>query len=102
MTSAPASGSQPTPMLFFETLRGFHNSFALMAAVELDLCTAIAKTGGTVAEIAKTCSTSERGARILCDYLTILGFLTKSGQHYALTPDAPPFSTAGHRLTWAK
>lgn len=91
MTSAPVNLSQPNPMLFFETLQGFHRAFALRAAVELGLFTAIATTGGAVPEIAKTCAASERGARILCDYLTVLGFLTKSGQSYALTPDSATF-----------
>lgn len=90
MTSAPAS-SQPNPMLFFETMRSYHNAFALKAAVELDLFAAIAKTGGTLAEIMKACKTSERGTRILCDYLTILGFLTKRDHSYALTPDSATF-----------
>jgi|SRR5579864_142565 len=91
MTSAPASGGQPSPMLFFETVRSFHHAFALRTAVELDVCTAIARTNGTVAEIAKTCATSERGTRILCDYLTVLGFLTKRGDRYALTADSATF-----------
>jgi hypothetical protein len=29
-----------------------------------------------------------QGIRILVDYLTILGFLRKDGDRYALTPDA--------------
>lgn len=91
MTSAPASGSQPNPMLFFETLRSFHSACAVKAAVEIGLFTAIAKTSGTAAEIAKTCSASERSIRIICDYLTILGFLTRRDQHYALTPDSATF-----------
>ena len=37
------------------------------------------------------CGAAERGARILADYLTIQGFLTKSGNHYALTPDSAMF-----------
>jgi hypothetical protein len=90
MTSAPAS-SQPNPMLFFETVRSFHNAYALKAAVELDLFTTIAKTSGSVGEIAKSCVASERGTRVLCDYLTVLGFLTKRDQHYALTPDSATF-----------
>src|SRR5215469_2555148 len=90
MTSAPAS-SQPNPMLFFETVHSFHHAFALKAAVELDLFTAIARTGGKLAEITKACATSERGTRILCDYLTVLGFLTKSGHGYALTADSAMF-----------
>ena len=91
MTSGPASARQPNPMLFFETLHGFHKAFALRAAVELDVFTAIARTNGTVDEISGTCATSERGTRILCDYLTILGFLTKSNGRYALTPDSATF-----------
>ena len=91
MTSAPASSSQPNPMLFFETMRSFHEACALKAAVELGIFTAIARTGGSVAEIAKLCSASERGTRILCDYLTILGFLTRQDQHYALTTDSAMF-----------
>src|SRR5215471_4001350 len=31
MTSAPGKGSQPNPMLFFETIRGFQSAFALKA-----------------------------------------------------------------------
>ncbi|HEY6254068.1 MAG TPA: methyltransferase [Candidatus Angelobacter sp.] len=91
MTSAPAGGSQPNPMLFFETVRGFHNAYALKAAVELDLFTAVAKTSGTVADIAKMCAASQRGTRILCDYLTVLGFLAKRDQRYALTQDSAAF-----------
>lgn len=90
MTSAPAS-SQPNPMLFFETVRSFQNAFVLKAAVELDLFTAIAKTNGSVNEIAKACTASERGTRILCDYLTVLGFLSKRDQRYALTQDTAMF-----------
>lgn len=91
MTSAPGTGSQPTPMLFFDTIRGYHSAFAVKAAVELDVFTAIAKTNGTVGEVAKTCASSERGIRILCDYLTVLGFLNKSGRTYTLTPDSAMF-----------
>src|SRR4029077_8278691 len=34
---------------------------------------------------------AERGVRILCDFLTIHGFLTKNGAEYALTPDSSLF-----------
>ena len=91
MTSAPGKGNQPTPMLFFETLRGYHNAFAVKAAVELDLFTAIGKSNGTAAEAAKACKSSERGVRILCDHLTALGFLSKNDGHYSLTPDSATF-----------
>ena len=95
MTSAPSKGNQPTPMLFFETLRGYQNAFAIKAAVELDLFTAIGKGGETAAEAAKACKASERGVRILCDHLTALGFLTKNDSHYSLTPDSAMFLDSG-------
>lgn len=86
-----ALAAQPTPMLFFETIRGYQSAFALKAAVELDLFGVIAKDGRTVAEIAKGCAASERGIRVLCDYLTALGFLTKAQAQYSLTPDTAMF-----------
>jgi 2-polyprenyl-3-methyl-5-hydroxy-6-metoxy-1,4-benzoquinol methylase len=91
MTTAPRSSSLPTPMLFFETIRGFHNAFAVKAAIEVDLFTAIAKTDGTLPEIIKVTGASHRGVRILCDCLTALGFLTKVDVRYSLTPDSAMF-----------
>ena len=37
--------------------------------------------------LAKAIGAAERGARILCDYMTIAGFLTKDSDKYALTHD---------------
>lgn len=91
MTPAPGKTNPPTPMLFFETVRGYQCAFALKAAVELDLFTAVAKSGGSVAGIAKTCAASDRGIRILCDYFTTLGFLTKHNGNYSLTSDSAMF-----------
>lgn len=82
---------QPSPMLFFETIRGFQSAFALKAAIELDVFTAISQTQGSVPEVAKACAASERGIRILCDYLATLGFLNKSNSRYALTLDSAMF-----------
>ena len=46
----------------------------------------------TAGEIAKKTGAAERGVRILCDYLTIGGFLTKSGSGaYGLSVDAAAF-----------
>jgi len=91
MTSAPGKGSQPTPALLFETLRGYQHAFALKTAVELDLFTTIAKTKGTLPEIAKSCAVPERSARILCDHFAVLGFLSKNNGAYRLTPDSAAF-----------
>lgn len=82
---------QPSPMQFFNTIMSVQRAYALKAAVELDLFTAIAKGSHTAAEIAKACAASERGVRILCDAMTVLGFLTKSGNKYSLTQDSAVF-----------
>lgn len=76
---------------FFETAHAFHRTAALKTAIELDVFTAI--SGGTDAPqtLARRCKASERGMRILCDYLTVIGFLTKTGARYALTQDSAAF-----------
>lgn len=91
MSASQVQGSQPSPALFFETAGAFQRSYALKAAVELDLFTAIAKGSHTVEQIATACSASQRGTRILCDFLTIQGFMTKQDDGYNLTPDSAMF-----------
>ena len=81
----------PSPMLLFNTVMSVQRAYALKAAVDLDLFTAIARGSHTAAEIAQACSASERGVRILCDAMTVLGFLTKSGNKYSLTQDSAVF-----------
>lgn len=83
--------SQPSPALLFETINAYQRSAALKAAVELDLFTAIGEGHPTAAEIARRSQASERGVRILCDYLVIGGLLTKQGSAYHLTPDTAAF-----------
>lgn len=81
----------PSPKLFMETINAYERTAAIKGAIELDFFTAMADKPATAAEIAQHCGAAERGARILADYLTVLGFLTKSGEHYALTPDSAMF-----------
>jgi ubiquinone/menaquinone biosynthesis C-methylase UbiE len=83
--------NQPTPLAFFEAANAFHKSAALRTALELDLFTAVADGAATVAELAKKCSASERGVRILCDFLTVEGFLLKAGSEYSLPRDSMMF-----------
>ena len=71
--------SPPTPALFFETVNAYQRTASLKAAIELDVFTAIAEGKHAANEIADRCQTSERGMRILCDYMVIIGFLTKPG-----------------------
>lgn len=83
--------AQPSPMLFFDTVNAYQRTEALKAAIELDLFTAIAENAQTAAELASRCQAAERGIRILCDFLTIRGFLTKTENHYNLTQDSAIF-----------
>jgi SAM-dependent methyltransferase len=87
----PDSTTEPSPQLFFETVNAYQKTGALKAAIELGLFTAIGGTPSTAAEVAARCRCPERGIRILSDNLTILGFLTKDGSHYALTPSSAAF-----------
>lgn len=87
----PNPATAPSPQLFFETINAFQRTGALKAAVDLGLFTAIGGTPATAAEIAARCECPERGIRILSDNLTILGFLTKDGSHYSLTPSSAVF-----------
>ena len=88
--SSPAT-QQPSPQLFFQTANSYQHTEALKAAVELEVFTAIGEGHETAAAIAERCQASERGMRILCDYLCIMGFLNKDGQRYGLTPDSAVF-----------
>ncbi|HET9960841.1 MAG TPA: methyltransferase [Nitrospiraceae bacterium] len=85
----PAGG--PTPELFFQTANAYQRSRALKAAVDLDLFTAVGLGHDSIDELAQRCGAASRGVRILADYLTIQGFLTKEGERYKLTPDSAVF-----------
>ena len=83
--------TMPSPELYFETMFAHQRTAAMKAALELELFTAIDEGAGTVREIAARCKASERGTRILSDYLVTAGFLTKSKDKYALTLDTATF-----------
>ena len=80
-----------SPALFFDTVNAYERTAAIKGAMDLDFFTAMAGGPATAAELARHCGAVERGARILADYLTIQGFLTKNGDRYALTPDSAMF-----------
>lgn len=81
----------PSPLLFFRTLNAYQQTAALKAALEMDLFTRIGEGTNTPHELAQRIDMDERGIRILSDYLTVLGFLTKEGQQYNLTADSALF-----------
>jgi ubiquinone/menaquinone biosynthesis C-methylase UbiE len=90
MTTKPEPANV-TPEHIFETLNAYQKTAALKTAIELDVFSAIADGATTRASIAKRCQSSERGIRILCDYLVVNGFLLKNGQEYALADDSAVF-----------
>lgn len=85
----------PSPQLFFDTASAYQRTAALKAAIELDVFSQIGAGVNNTPALAKGCQASERGMRILCDYLTILGFLSKEGKGegsvYHLTSDTALF-----------
>ncbi len=83
--------SRPTPEHIFNTLCAFQQTAALKAGIDLDIFTAIADGANTPILLAAKSGAAERGVRILCDYLTIQGFLTKEAERYALTQESAIF-----------
>lgn len=77
--------------LLFESIGAFQRTAALLAAVELDVFSAIAEGTDTVRALASRCRAAERGIRILCDTLAAHGYLRKDGARYALDPELAPF-----------
>ncbi|HET7113327.1 MAG TPA: methyltransferase dimerization domain-containing protein, partial [Pyrinomonadaceae bacterium] len=88
--STPAS-QQPSPQLFFQTMNAHQRTEALKTAIELEVFTAIGEGNTSAADIAKRCQASEKGIRVLCDYLTIMEMLTKQNNRYGLTLDSSVF-----------
>jgi ubiquinone/menaquinone biosynthesis C-methylase UbiE len=88
---ATATAGHPTPERIFNTLNAYQQTAALKAAIELDVFTAIGAGANTAAAIAAKTGAAEKGVRILCDYLTIQGFLTKEQNRYALTQESAIF-----------
>ena len=89
--ATPTQTLPPNPMPIFEALNAYQRSAALKAAIELDVFTGIGEGSDNVESLAKRCVASERGIRILCDFLAIQGFLTKQDHRYALTPTSAVF-----------
>jgi ubiquinone/menaquinone biosynthesis C-methylase UbiE len=81
----------PSPEHFFNAVFAYQQSAIIKGAIELDVFTPIAEGHTTASALAEKCQASERGIRILCDHLTVLGFLTKTDGQYGLTPDTAMF-----------
>jgi ubiquinone/menaquinone biosynthesis C-methylase UbiE len=82
---------QASPAIVFETLQRYQQTMALKGAIDLELFTHIANGADTPDAIAACCRANERGVRILCDFLTIIGFLRKTDGVYDLTRESALF-----------
>ena len=82
---------QPSPEIFLNAVMAYRDSAAVKGAVELDVFSAIAQGVNTAQALAGHCRTDQRGMRILCDYLCVMGMLEKSGTAYSLTADSAVF-----------
>ncbi len=80
-----------TPAVVFGMLQAYQQTAALKAAIELDVFTAVGDGPGEAASIARHCKASERGIRILCDFLVIHGVLVKERGRYRHTPTSAAF-----------
>ena len=87
----PGGSPDITPAPIFDIMQSYQKTAALKAAVELGVFGAIGEGAHDVASIAKKCSSSERGIRILCDFLTIHVLLTKQGTSYQNAPSTAVF-----------
>ena len=90
MSSSPHPQA-PSPSSVFDTLQAYQRSVALRGGIDLDLFTAIGEGNTSLSAIAKRIQASEKGTRVLCDFLTMMGFLVKQGGDYTLTPDSAAF-----------
>ena len=88
--NSPAEG-KPSPDAIFDALTGYQKAAAMKAAIDLELFTHLASGPATAATVAQRCGAAGRGMRIICDYMTVQGFLRKEGDRYALTKESAVF-----------
>ena len=82
-----------SPDLFLDAALGYQKTAAIKAAVALDLFTIVSLSGGALEDVAERTGAAVRGVRILCDYLTLHGFLERKDDHYQTTPSTETFLT---------
>ena len=83
--------SDISPVAFVEAALAYQKTAAIKAAIDLDLFTLIGAGADTAEALAEKIGAPIRGLRILCDYLTVQGFLEKSVTRYAATPSSRAF-----------
>jgi ubiquinone/menaquinone biosynthesis C-methylase UbiE len=74
--------SESTLNPVYDASIAYQRTAALIAAVKLDIFTTIGARTMTVQDLAMRTGASERGLRILCDFLTVMNLLTKHDGAY--------------------
>jgi ubiquinone/menaquinone biosynthesis C-methylase UbiE len=72
----------------YEAMQAYQKTAALTAAIKLDIVTLIGGGAATSDALAEKTGASSRGMRILCNFLTVLGLLTKQDGAYGVTEPA--------------
>ena len=91
MEDGRAADGPLNPGIVFDMVQAVQKTAALKAAIDLDLFSAVGRGPGDVASIACHAKASERGIRILCDFLVINNILAKEGNSYKHTPSSAAF-----------
>jgi ubiquinone/menaquinone biosynthesis C-methylase UbiE len=71
-----------------EATLAYQKTAALTAAIKLDIFTLIGAGAATSEALAEKTGTSSRGMRILCDFLSVAGLLSKEDRSYRVTPSS--------------
>lgn len=87
MAEQTPTSPEINPGRIHQALTSYQLAQSLKGAIELEIFTHIGRGFITVEQIAKQCGGTEKGVRVLCDYLTVHGLLSKTGQQYNLAPD---------------
>ena len=88
------SASGPSFNDLMNTMRGFQESRVLLAAVELDIFSAVGK-GATASEVAGRLQAHPRSTETFLNALVAIGALSKSGDVFRNTPDTARYLVAG-------
>ena len=94
-TPTTKAGASLTPMKFIGDLWAARISMTLAAAIDLDVFTIIAGGKRTAADIAKAAQASQRHMQRLLEALVGVGYLTKKGSQFGLSPVANMFLVRG-------
>lgn len=89
--ATPSTVHKPSPEKIFNALNAYQQTAALKTAIEIDIFTAIADGAQDAKSIGEKVKASEKGVRVLCDFLVIQGFLNKENGKYQLPEESAIF-----------